>query len=160
MTILLHHCQDNNIQCVWSDTTNTVRLARRLKHVLIWNRCFEIELSQGCEILGLSAPSFHNDTPSDGMVRNLPQWLGLCSLCVSAMGQPLEASLFCLLCLSVTLILSGSEAHFIVSVSCEPVVCLHSLSPLCQALTDKASTGANLPPSAPLAVPGLHSTTN
>lgn len=86
--LLLHHCQDNNIQCVWSDTTNKVRLARRLKrvliwtlrHVLIWNRCFEIELSQGCEILGLSAPSFHNDTPSDGMVRNLPQWLGLCSL--------------------------------------------------------------------------------
>lgn len=71
-----------------------------------------------------------------------------------------RSQLFRLSCLSVILFLSGSEARFIVSVSCEPVVCLHSLSPLCQALTDKASTGANLPSSAPLAVPGLHSTTN
>lgn len=101
------------------------------------------------------APSFHNDTPSDGMVRRL----GLCSLS-RPWDSPWRPAFFCLLCLPVTLILSGSEAHFIVSVSCEPVVCLHSLSPLCQALTDKASAGANLPPSAPLAVPGLHSTTN
>lgn len=54
-------------------------------------------------------------------------------------GRPPRSQLFTprRRCLSL-FFLSGFEAHFIVSVRCKPVVCLHSLSPLCQALTDKA----------------------
>lgn len=74
--------------------------------------------------------------------RNSPQCLPVCSLPRPQDSRSKPVFFLCLPCLSVIPFHSGSEAHFIVSVRCEPVVCLHSLSPLCQALTDKATAPA------------------
>lgn len=134
-----------------------------LRQKLWWGH----ELNWDCIVFGLDALSNRDSTPWHGMIDKNTRKQGHQSLAsmtgtmrfAQATGQPLKSSFLHLACLSVTLFLPGLEAHFIVSVRCEPAVCLHSLSPLCQALTDKASTRANLP-SSPLAVPGLHSTTN
>lgn len=124
-------------------------------HTLMLNRCFEIEYStdydQGmvheCNILlGWARRVWGGGTSRTGTVQ----------FAYRPQDSPRSHHFALPACLS----LSFSKTHFIVSVSCEPVVCLHSLSPLCKTLTDKASTGANLPSSALLAVPGLHSTTN